>query len=133
MLSLSYTAQKEDTLVSVSNRLMVSERQINDLLDTLVSNGYDILSTEITDGDYSPHWQGQSLSVPPARITPIRKQTERERNKMKIETAIWNGKKTKVLAVPSFSSSQEALDFLAEIQKLDKDATLTVTSVSQYN
>jgi acylphosphatase len=71
--------------------------------------------------------------VPPARITPIRKQTERERNKMKIETAIWNGKKTKVLAVPSFSSSQEALDFLAEIQKLDKDATLTVTSVSQYN
>jgi acylphosphatase len=71
--------------------------------------------------------------VPPARITPIRKQTERERNKMKIETAIWNGKKTRVLAVPSFSSSQEALDFLAEIQKLDKDATLTVTSVSQYN
>ena len=58
MLSLSYTAQKEDTLVSVSNRLMVSERQINDLLDTLVSNGYDIISTEITDGDYSPHWQG---------------------------------------------------------------------------
>lgn len=58
MLTLSYTAQKEDNLVSVSNRLMVSERQINDLLDTLVSNGYDILSTEITDGDYSPHWQG---------------------------------------------------------------------------
>jgi len=58
MLSLSYTAQKEETLVSVSNRLMVSERQINDLLDTLVSNGYDILSTEITDGDNSPHWQG---------------------------------------------------------------------------
>jgi hypothetical protein len=58
MLNLSYTAQKEDNLVSVSNRLMVSERQINDLLDTLVSNGYDIISTEITDGDYSPHWQG---------------------------------------------------------------------------
>ena len=58
MLTLSYTAQKENNLVSVSNRLMVSERQINDLLDTLVSNGYDILSTEITDGDYSPHWQG---------------------------------------------------------------------------
>jgi hypothetical protein len=58
MLTLSYTAQKENNLVSVSNRLMVSERQINDLLDTLVSNGYDIISTEITDGDYSPHWQG---------------------------------------------------------------------------
>ena len=58
MLTLSYTAQKEDTLVSVSNRLMVSERQINDLLDTLVSNGYDIISTEITDGEYSPHFNG---------------------------------------------------------------------------
>ena len=52
---------------------------------------------------------------------------------MKIETAIWKGKKTRVLAVPSFSSSKEALDFLAEIQKLDKDATLTITSVSQHN
>jgi hypothetical protein len=51
---------------------------------------------------------------------------------MKIETAIWNGKKTRVLAVPSFSSSQEALDFLAEIQKLDKDASLTITSVTNY-
>jgi hypothetical protein len=50
---------------------------------------------------------------------------------MKIETAIWNGKKTKVLAVPSFSSAKEALDFLGEIQKLDKDATLTITAVSQ--
>jgi hypothetical protein len=52
---------------------------------------------------------------------------------MKIETAIWNGKKTRVLAVPSFSSAKEAQEFLAEIQKLDKDATLSITSVSQYN
>lgn len=128
MLSLSYTAQKEDTLVSVSNRLMVSERQINDLLDTLVSNGYDILSTEITDGDNSPHWQGQSLSVPPARITPI---TERERNKMKmeIEIAVWNSKKTKVLMVDSFNSTKEVLDFMTELQKVEKDATYTVTAV----
>ena len=58
MLNLSYTAEKDNSVVSVSNRLMVSEYQINDLLDSLVSNGYDILSTEITDGDYSPHWQG---------------------------------------------------------------------------
>ena len=50
---------------------------------------------------------------------------------MKIETALWNGKKTKVLAVPSFSSAQEALDFLKEIQKLDKDASLNITAVSQ--
>ena len=58
MLSLSYTAEKDNSIVSVSNRLMVSEYQINDLLDSLVANGYDILSTEISDGDYSPHWQG---------------------------------------------------------------------------
>ncbi len=58
MLTLSYTAQKEDNLVSVSNRLMVSERQINDLLDRLVANGYTILTTQVSDGDNSPHWQG---------------------------------------------------------------------------
>jgi hypothetical protein len=52
---------------------------------------------------------------------------------MKIETAIWNGKKTRVIAVPSFSNSDEALKFLKEIQKLDKEATLTITAVSQYN
>jgi hypothetical protein len=58
MLTLSYTAEKDNTLASVSNRLMVSEYQINDLLDSLVSNGYNILSTEIADGDYSQHWNG---------------------------------------------------------------------------
>jgi hypothetical protein len=58
MLTLSYTAEKDNSLVSVENRLMVSEYQINDLLDTLVSNGYDIISTEITDGEYSPHFNG---------------------------------------------------------------------------
>jgi|DEB19_MinimDraft_3_1074340.scaffolds.fasta_scaffold00341_15 hypothetical protein len=58
MKTLSYTAEKGDTLVSVSNRLMVSEYQINNLLDSLVSNGYTILTTEVGDGDYSPHWQG---------------------------------------------------------------------------
>ena len=130
MLNLSYTAEKDGVSVEVVNRLMVSEYQINDLLDSLVRWGYTINSTNITDGDYSPHWQGQTLSVPPARITPI---TERIGKKMKIETAIWNGKKTRVLAVPSFSSSEEALEFLKEIQKLDKDATITITSVSQYN
>jgi hypothetical protein len=58
MKSLSYTAEKDNNIVSVSNRLMVSEYQINDLLDSLVSNGYTILTTEIGDGDYSQHWQG---------------------------------------------------------------------------
>jgi hypothetical protein len=58
MLTLSYTAEKDNSLVSVENRLMVSERQINELLDRLVRNGFTILTTEISDGDNSPHWQG---------------------------------------------------------------------------
>lgn len=58
MKLLTYTAEKDNNLVSVSNRLMVSEYQINDLLDSLVSNGYTILTTEVNDGDYSAHWQG---------------------------------------------------------------------------
>ena len=58
MKLLSYTAEKDNSLVSVTNRLMVSEYQINDLLDSLVNNGYTILTTEIGDGDYSQHWQG---------------------------------------------------------------------------
>jgi hypothetical protein len=58
MKTLSYTAEKDNSLVSVSNRLMVSEYQINDLLDSLVSNGYTILTTYVGDGDYSQHWQG---------------------------------------------------------------------------
>ena len=52
---------------------------------------------------------------------------------MKIETAIWNGKKTKVISCPSFKTSDEALEFLKEIQKLDKDATLAITAVIQNN
>jgi hypothetical protein len=58
MLLLSYTAEKDNSIVSVSNRLMVSERTINSLLDSLVSNGFTILTTEIADGDDSQHWNG---------------------------------------------------------------------------
>ena len=58
MKTLSYTAEKNGIEVSVENRLMVSEYQINDLLDSLVANGYTINSTRVEDGDYSPHWQG---------------------------------------------------------------------------
>jgi len=58
MLLLSYTAEKDNNVVTVSNRLMVSERTINSLLDSLVSNGFTILTTEIADGDDSQHWQG---------------------------------------------------------------------------
>jgi len=58
MLTLSYTAEKNGIEVEVLNRLMVSEYQINDLLDSLVANGYTINSTNVDDGDYSQHWQG---------------------------------------------------------------------------
>ena len=58
MLNLSYTVEKEGNFVSVENRLMVSEYQINDLLDTLVSHGYTVESVSVTDGDYSQHWNG---------------------------------------------------------------------------
>lgn len=47
MLSLSYTVEKEGNLVTVSERLMLSERQINDLMDSLVSNGFDVLEMEV--------------------------------------------------------------------------------------
>ena len=71
MKTLSYTAEKNGIEIEVLNRLMVSEYQINDLLDSLVANGYTINSTRVEDGDYSPHWQGQSLSVLPDKITEI--------------------------------------------------------------
>jgi hypothetical protein len=58
MLLLSYTAEKDNNVVTVSNRLMVSERMINNLLDSLNDNGYTILTTEIADGDNSQHWNG---------------------------------------------------------------------------
>lgn len=58
MFSLSYTAEKDNSIVSVSNRLMVSESTINNLLDSLVNNGFTILTTEIADGEYSQHWNG---------------------------------------------------------------------------
>jgi len=47
MLTLSYTVEKENTLVSVVDRLMISESQINDLMDSLVAHGYDVLTMEV--------------------------------------------------------------------------------------
>jgi hypothetical protein len=58
MKTLSYTAEKNGTVVEVLNRLMVSEYQINDLLDSLVRWGYTINSVRVDEGDDSQHWQG---------------------------------------------------------------------------
>lgn len=49
MLVLDYTVEKENTLVSVQDRLMLSETQINNLLDSLVANGYDVISTWVRE------------------------------------------------------------------------------------
>ena len=59
MKLLTYTAEKDNNLVSVTNRLMVSEYQINNLLDSLVDNGFTILTTAVIDGEYSQHLNGQ--------------------------------------------------------------------------
>jgi len=48
MLSLEYVAEKDGVQVRVKNRLMINESQINDLLDSLVAHGYDILETGVT-------------------------------------------------------------------------------------
>ena len=58
MKTLSYTAEKEGNLVEVTNRLMVSEYQINDLLDSLVRWGYTINTVTVGEGDDSQHWNG---------------------------------------------------------------------------
>jgi hypothetical protein len=48
---------------------------------------------------------------------------------MKIEIAIWNSKKTKVLGVETFNSTKELLDFMKELQVVEKDATYNVLTV----
>jgi len=47
MLTLSYTVEKEGNFVSVENRLMINEYQINNLMDTLVSHGYTVESMSV--------------------------------------------------------------------------------------
>ena len=48
MLNLSYTVEKDGSLVSVSDRLMINESMINDLMDTLVSNGFDVVEMSVS-------------------------------------------------------------------------------------
>ena len=42
MLNLNYVVEKEGNLITVSDRLMVNEYQINDLMDSLVANGFTV-------------------------------------------------------------------------------------------
>ena len=48
---------------------------------------------------------------------------------MEICIAIWNGKKTKVLGVETFTSTKTLLDFMKELQVVEKDATYNVLEV----
>jgi hypothetical protein len=42
MLTLNYTVSKEDSLITIQDRLMLNEYQINNLMDSLVANGYTV-------------------------------------------------------------------------------------------
>ena len=49
MLTLNYTIEKDGIVLSEINKLMISERQINDLMDTLVANGYTVDSMTVSE------------------------------------------------------------------------------------
>ena len=42
MLTLNYTVEKEGNLITIQDKLMINERQINDLMDSLVAHGYTV-------------------------------------------------------------------------------------------
>lgn len=48
---------------------------------------------------------------------------------MEICIAIWNGKKTKVLGVETFTSTKTLLEFMKELQVVEKGATYNVLEV----
>ena len=47
MLSLSYKVEKEGITILEVEKMMLSERQINDLMDSLVANGFDVVEMEV--------------------------------------------------------------------------------------
>ena len=61
MLTLNYTVEKEGNLITIQDRLMLNEYQINDLMDSLVANGYTV----------------EEMSVESATITPTIHYSER--------------------------------------------------------
>ena len=42
MLTLNYTVEKEGNLITIQDKLMINEYQINDLMDSLVAHGYTV-------------------------------------------------------------------------------------------
>lgn len=47
MLTLNYTVEKEGVFITEINKLMISESQINNLMDSLVANGYTVESMSV--------------------------------------------------------------------------------------
>ena len=47
MLNLNYTVEKEGVFITETNKLMLSENQINDFMDLLVANGFTIDSMSV--------------------------------------------------------------------------------------
>ena len=58
MLTLSYTIEKDGNHVSVENRLMINESQINNLMDSLVAHGYTVEEMSVESDTITPtiHW-----------------------------------------------------------------------------
>ena len=53
MLYLSYTVEKDDVFITDVDKLMLSENQINNLMDLLVENGFTIESMSVSDKPYN--------------------------------------------------------------------------------
>ena len=48
---------------------------------------------------------------------------------MKLETAIWNGRKTRVIGVETFNSTKDLLDFMKELHIVEPKATYNLKAV----
>ena len=60
----------------------------------------------------------------------IRKRKEKEKE-MKIIASIWNGNKTRILAIESFDSVKELQDFMKVVNQLDDKASFNLMEVSK--
>ncbi len=48
---------------------------------------------------------------------------------MILEVGIWNNRKSRVIGTGTFNSVKELEDFMTELQKVEKEATYTITAV----
>ena len=47
MLNLNYTVEKEGVEITRTNQPMISEAQINDLMESLVAHGYTVVEMSV--------------------------------------------------------------------------------------